>query len=400
MAVSEREISLAHARRFILRRQGLLGEKIYRGKQGVIDYTRRAGCVQFDPVDVCGRSPELSYFSRVAGYQSAMLSEALYADRALIDYFDKNLCILPAGDWPCFARTRAYHMQPERRSYLAVQRLAPAVRAFLREHGPAFSEDLPDLGRADWYWSETSAARAVLEMLYFRGELCVHHKENARRCFDFAQNCLPGALLSAPDPYPDDAAHRAFLLWRRIGAAGMLWNRRSDAHLCIPDFSAANRARAYAELLEQGLITPVRVSGLKDTFYLQSDDLPLLDEAQSAPCAPRTELIPPLDGLLWDRKQISALFGFDYRWEIYTPVEKRAYGHYVLPVLQGERFAARLEAVRDKKEGALVVRHVWVEDGVKPDKRALRAACRNLAAFNGMRRVIMPDRYEKAVKNA
>ena len=52
-------LTKAQARRFILLRQGLIGDYRYGGTDGVIAFTRSAGCVQYDPVDVCGRSPEL-----------------------------------------------------------------------------------------------------------------------------------------------------------------------------------------------------------------------------------------------------------------------------------------------------------------------------------------------------
>ena len=93
-----KRVSLSQARRFILRRQGLLGKYRYHGTEGVVAFTRDAGCVQYDPVDVCGRSPELTYLSRVGDYRPAMLEEALYKTRDLVDCYDKNLCILPAED--------------------------------------------------------------------------------------------------------------------------------------------------------------------------------------------------------------------------------------------------------------------------------------------------------------
>lgn len=384
----ERLITRAQARRFILRRQGLSGAYRYHGADGVIDFTRAAGCVQYDPVDVCGRSPEITYLSRISDYCTAHMHAALYEKRALVDYFDKNLCILPLEDYPCFARTRAYHQSPERRSYEIVEALAPQVRAFLRAHGPAFSEDLPDLGQADWYWSRTSGARATLESLYFRGELCVHHKDGTRRCFDFAENCLPPEILNAPDPHPDDDDYRAYLLYRRIGAVGLLWNRRSDAHLCIPDFTAKNREKAYRQLEEQGRILPVRIEGLKDAFYLQSADEALLEESLCTEYAPRTELIAPLDSFLWDRRQIEALFDFSYTWEIYTPLEKRRYGYYVLPVLQGESLVGRIECVRDKKAQELQVRSFWPERAY--DRAVLRAALERLMRLNGMKKLRFP----------
>ena len=385
-------ISLPQARRFILRRQGLTGDYRYAGMEGVIAFTRAAGCVQYDPVDVCGRSPELVYLSRVGDYRSAMLEEALYQRRALVDHYDKNLCILPAEDWPCFARFRAGVAASDHRSRGAIEAAMPEVRAFLRAHGPAFSEDLPDLGKTEWYWSFTAPlARATLETMYLRGEVCVHHRDGARRAYDFTENCLPGEIREAPDPHPAAEEHRAWLLLRRVGACGLVWNRRSDAHLGIPDFNAANRARAYDDLTRAGKLLPVAIEGMRDTFYLRSEDEPLLDACAAEGFAPRTELIAPLDSFLWDRKQVEALFGFAYRWEIYTPVEKRQYGAYVLPVLQGDGLCGRAECLRDRARDTMTVRF-WPEKGVKVDRRALNRALKRLAGFNGLSRV---ERAEK-----
>ena len=383
-----RTLTKAQARRFILLRQGLIGDYRYSGTDGVIAFTRSAGCVQYDPVDVCGRSPELVYLSRVRDYAPDMLADALYRRRALVDCYDKNLCILPAEDWPCFGRMRDWFAHTGHRSRQEVDAAAPAVRSFLREHGPAFSDDLPDMGKADWFWSATGIARATLEALYYRGELCVHHRDGARRAFDFAENCLPPEILNRPDPYPDDGAHRAFLLRRRIGAAGMLWNRRSDAHLGIPGFTAEKRVAAYHTLEERGEILPVQVEGVRADFYLLAADAPLLETAISPDALPpRTELIAPLDSFLWDRAQIEALFDFSYRWEIYTPAAKRQYGYYVLPVLQGERLCGRVECLRDRKQSLLRVPRFWPEKGAKIDRRALRRALKRLASLNGVEKL-------------
>lgn len=80
-------------RQFLLLKHGLLGEYKFVDKQGVLDFVRQVGCVQFDPVDVCGRSADITLNSRVKGYTKEMLDELLYTDRRLIDYFDKNLSI-------------------------------------------------------------------------------------------------------------------------------------------------------------------------------------------------------------------------------------------------------------------------------------------------------------------
>ena len=72
-----------------------------------MDYVGRVGCIQFDPINVVGRNPDLVLQSRVAGYRPEMLEELLYIDRALLDGWDKVSSIYAAADWPYFARRRA-----------------------------------------------------------------------------------------------------------------------------------------------------------------------------------------------------------------------------------------------------------------------------------------------------
>ena len=70
-------ITRQQAREFILVKQGLLGAYRFRGKEGAYAYVRQAGCIQYDPVDVCGKNAELTLQSRVRGFRKEMLSELL-----------------------------------------------------------------------------------------------------------------------------------------------------------------------------------------------------------------------------------------------------------------------------------------------------------------------------------
>ena len=84
-------ITKQQAREFILAKQGLLGVHRFFGKDGAYSYVRQAGCIQYDPVDVCGKNAELTLQSRVKGVSKSMLAELLYQDRKLVDYADKEL---------------------------------------------------------------------------------------------------------------------------------------------------------------------------------------------------------------------------------------------------------------------------------------------------------------------
>jgi hypothetical protein len=92
-------------------------------------------------------------------------------------------------------------------------------------------------------------------------------------------------------------------------------------------------------------------------------------------------ILAPLDNLLWDRKLIAALFGFDYKWEVYTPAADRRYGYYVLPLLYEDRFIGRFEPVANRKSGELVVENWWWEQGVTPNQEMTAALKRCLSAF-------------------
>ena len=67
------------ARRFMLLKHGLLGDYRYSGKQGVLEYICQAGCIQFDPIDVCGRSPELVLHARMTMEQAYEAAWHIYS---------------------------------------------------------------------------------------------------------------------------------------------------------------------------------------------------------------------------------------------------------------------------------------------------------------------------------
>ncbi len=381
----EMRFSKKQACRFLLKKHGLLGEHQFLGKQGVLDFVRQAGCIQFDPVDVCGKNAELVLQSRIKSFAKQTLYELLYEDRALIDYFDKNLAIFSIQDWPYFERYREQHRRWER-SHAEIMAVRDTVKQIIADHGPVCSADIDLPDKVSWYWSDTKLSRAALEHLYFSGELAIHHKSGAIKYYDLIENCLPQEILLSPDPYPDEHAHRKWRVLRRIGAIGLLWNRASDAWLNIEGLNSAERVAVFSELLSEEKIVQVVVDGIRDALYMLSGDINLAQQClQDEAWKKRCEFIAPLDNLMWDRKLIQALFGFDYKWEIYTPADKRVYGHYVLPILYGEIFIGRIEAAVDRKAGMLIIKNIWYEPQVKPSNvitRAIDSAASRFAEFN------------------
>ena len=388
-------ITRDQAKRFILSKQGLLGAYRFTGKDGAYRYVRQAGCIQYDPVDVCGRNAELTLQSRVKGFKKETLADLIYRDRLLVDYPDKELSIWPAEDWPYFRSYRDRSLEHKKR-FPELPALEEQAVKYIREHGPVSSDTLPINGDIFWHssmhWSgnwhgRSPAARSVLEQMYTDGILLIHHKAGTRKFYDLAEKYLSPELLSAPCPCPDDDSFIRWRILRRIGAVGLLWDRRSDAWLGI-GMTSGQRSDAFGALSAQGKIIPVTVEGIRQPLHMLSQDAPLMDSVLdgTADRRARLEFLAPLDPMLWDRKLIEALWDYQYSWEIYTPAEKRRYGHYVLPMLWGESFIGRIEAAADRKEKRLDVKNIWFEPGARRGKRldaAVIKSLRRLAAFNG-----------------
>ena len=378
------------ARQFILLKHGLLGEHKFTGKQGVLDFVRQAGCVQFDPVDVCGRSADITLNSRVKDYTKEMLDELLYKDRLLIDYFDKNLSIFSVEDLPVFLFRKTsggYAEAYDNRGGDAVKRIIPLIRQLIEERGNISASEVGTDETIEWHWGiMTSLPRAALESMYFQGELIIHHKTGTNKSYALMKDHIPANILNASLPFDTEEERLAWHIKRRIGAVGLLWNRASDAWLGL-NIKSADRAAAFKKLLDDGLIFEVTVDGLNDPLYICDDDRAILETILSEKeFPPRCELIAPLDSLIWDRKLIKALFGFEYKWEIYTPAVKRKYGAYVLPILHGDRFVGRVEAVCERKAKTLIVKNIWYEDDVKQTKKlqnTVNTCVKRFMKFNG-----------------
>lgn len=383
------------ARQFMLLKHGLLEEHKFIGRQGVLDFIRQAGCIQFDPVDVCGRSADIVLHSRVKGYSKEMLDKLLYSDRCLVDHFDKNLSIFAIEDLPAFFYQKfagGYAEAYDGRGGDAVKQVIPLIRQLIKEQGHISAAEVGIDETIEWYWNVmTSLPRAALESMYFSGELIIHHKTGTNKSYAFMKDHIPADVLNAAPPFNTEEERLAWHVKRRIGAVGMLWNKASDAWLGL-NIKAAERTAAFGKLLDDSMIFEVTVDGVKELLYVKDDDRAILETVlQGKGFLPRIEFLAPLDSLMWDRKLIKSLFGFEYKWEIYTPAVKRKYGAYVLPILYGEQFVGRIEAICDRKTKTLIVKNIWYENDIKQTKKLqtnVDRCIKRFAKFSGCNKII------------
>ncbi|WNS44938.1 DNA glycosylase AlkZ-like family protein [Paenibacillus sp. MMS20-IR301] len=393
-------LSKRQARSFLLRHQRLVPGGLSEGKNGIYEFVRHVGCIQYDPLNITGHNHELVLQARLPGFLPEMAAELLYKDRLLFDGWDKNMSIYCTEDWPYFQRRReAAALRYQNNE--AMSAMAAHVREELMSRGPLSSLDLESKEKIDWAWAPARLSRAAMESMYFWGELSIHHRVHTRRYYDFTANLLPEELLRTSDPNVTEEQHHDWYVLRRIGSIGLQWNKSGDGWLGISGMKSKERTAAVQRLLQRDLLREVQVEGLKLPLYVRTADTPVLeallqedagsgDEAKlvsspdynSPPEPPAfAAVLAPLDNLLWDRELIRQLFGFHYRWEVYKPVQEREYGYYVLPLLYDGRFIARLEPVMNRKSGVLTIVRWWWEPEASLTAAMLSALTRALTSL-------------------
>jgi uncharacterized protein len=380
------EISKDQARRFLLAYQDLLPPHQLNGKNGILDFIQKVGCIQFDPIDIVGQNSDLVLQSRIANYHQLMLRTLLYQDRRLLDGWDKNMSIYLVEDWPYFQRLREKE-KLNTRSMEEIRSVLEVIRSAIEERGPISSIELEIESVVDWSWAPIRLARAALESMYFWGELIIHHRINTRRVYDFSKRHIPQDLLLASDPNRTEEQYRDWYVLRRITSVGLIWNRAGDAWLGMSGIKSQERLESLKRLLEQERVCKVIVEGINYPFFARNQHIRHLQETTEEELTnPQAAVIAPLDNLMWDRRLIKELFNFEYRWEVYKPASQRSYGYYVLPVLYGDKFVARFEPARDRKISCLIVKNWWWEPDVVPSedmKRALQSCFQRFLVYLG-----------------
>jgi uncharacterized protein YcaQ len=330
----------------------------------------RVQVVQIDSVNVLTRSQYLPFFSRLGPYDTTLLDRARdRAPRRLVEYWAHEASLIPPSTWPLLdfrmqrARSDAWGgMQRVARDH---PELVDAVLAEVTARGPmtsrqveaALEHDLPR-DRDDWGWN-WSLVKNALEHLFWSGEIgSAGRTTQFERRYAALRTVFPASVLGvdpAARPQHELAFRELVMIAARAHGVGTEQDLRDYFRL------KPEQARpALESLVADGSLVPAAIEGLNRPAYLHP-------QARRPRSVHAQALLSPFDSLIWQRERTAALFGFDYRLEIYVPAPRRVHGYYVLPFLFGDALVARCDLKADRAAGVLRVQSVHWEPGAPPE---------------------------------
>jgi uncharacterized protein YcaQ len=359
------DLSRRDARRIAVRAQLLHAER----PTDVLETIRHLGFLQVDLTHVVAEHADLALWTRLgSGYEPGDLEE-LVGDGAVVEL---KAMLRPSEDVALFAADMALwpgepplkEWQEDVRDWVAANDgCRQDVLAHLRAEGPTAARDLPDTCEVPWRstgWTNNKNVMKLLECLESRGDVAVASREGRERQWDLASRVHPGDA-----PVPVEEAHLE-LASRRLRAHGIARPRQLEA---------------WEEKYDvRGTGVGARVEGVRGLWRVDPARLDDLESFEG-----RTAILSPLDRLVFERKRMEELFGFDYQLEMYKPAAKRQWGYWAMPILDGDELVGKVDATADRDGGVLIVDAVH-EDGdwSKARRSRVDAELESLAAWLGL----------------
>lgn len=367
-------ISSLTARRFARQALGLDGPFA-----DVASAIAHHGYIQIDPINVCGRMHDLILRNRVVDYREGDLMRHLHGageplaaeSRTAFEHYLPDAGILtafPLDAWPHLLSEMQHRTKGD--SWWSGKltadelKLSKRILAEIKERGPLSPAHIDDKRSTRMgAWGTASLAKSTLQKLCFHGRVLIARREGSRRLYDLPERVLPAVTLALSVPAAKETAR--WLLLTKLRQRRLVILKRDELHLVADD------------------VQPIHISDADTpTLYCLPEDLPLLEIAAETKFASTATplLLAPLDPLIYDRRVTSALWNFNYIWEVYTPAHKRTRGYYALPVLAGHDIVGHVDPKADTKEKKLRVISRSVRRG-----HSVTPAVKSLAKFLGLK---------------
>jgi len=280
--------------------------------------------VQADPIRAPARAQDLTLRHRVEGHRAGDLERRYTTLDVEEDFFVNYGFVTRVVQALMHPRVDAASWPAGRRKRTAA--VLDFVRARTEVHPREVDHHFAH-GTVTNYWGGSSNATThLLDLMHYSGLLRVVRRESGVRVYS----------ARAPLPSPVNKAERDARLDRLIDVAvgtyaplpgASLSNLVARLRVGVPQW----RRELKPALMRARLrLAHVRVDGI-DWYW------PSAEHVATGELDGDVRLLAPFDPLVWDRRRFELLWGWAYRFEAYTPANKRTRGYYALPLLWRDR---------------------------------------------------------------
>ena len=349
-----RRASGAELRRFLLDRLGLAGP--LRPAAEAASLAADLAMIQIDSIRVTGlRNHELAWLARSEA--SVLEFYAMLYERG--EFRETHYPVFAVRrDWVPVLSHGMDDLRPAlRRTRRRMLPLMQQVEEQIREKGPMAPSHF-DSRRVRGGFNTIKSTTRALEYLFSDRRVQISGRTaHFHRLFDVSERALPELIgWEAPAAVEYERfLMRSALQVLKIATAEQ-WADRVALHYGQWRGESIRRWRVLVEREAANVAQPVKISDLPEqpVYWHLPEDNEAWNAAKhpSDPAHP-ARIVPPLDNLLFSRKRFSALFGFDYKFEAYTPQSQRRY-YFAMPVIHGERVVALIDAKRAGSEWRIV----------------------------------------------
>lgn len=363
-------------RRIALAAQGLLHAQPFgRGLAGARNAINHLGYVQIDTISVVERAHHHVLYSRVPGFEPAMLSQ-LMRSGDIFEYWSHAAAFLPMADFR-FSLPYKHAIKSGKTHWFRHpdNRLMRELLARIKADGPIRSRDIESgAGKRSGWW-DWKPAKKALEQLYMQGDLMVSDRDGFQKSYDLTERVLPAGVNTQMPTLEEFAAH---LVEQQLRCHGLVSRKGLTYLRRNADLRGAVK-NLVDEGLAQGQLQQVIASN-GEVFIVSAD----VFEQRLPQVKDRLLILSPFDNCVIQRDRLKALFGYDYQIECYVPAAKRQYGYFCLPLLYRDEFIGRMDCKAHRKTRELEIkslhleRHPFAEEAVTA---ALAVAVREFHPF-------------------
>jgi uncharacterized protein YcaQ len=371
------EISVALARRLLLDRQGLRETAPFgTGSEGAFAAIRRLGYIQIDTIFVVERAHHHILWSRVPGYLPSDLARLQSEEKRIFEHWTHALSYIPTEDFRFFVRgMRAQSRVPSGWFANVKPNETSAMLHRIAKEGPLSMRDIAEERQEKVHeWASRKPSKRVLEHLFYAGRLAVSRREGMLKHYELLERHFGWERAPRAASLREEAAYR---IDRTLGAQSVI---TLDSTTYLERDLREEIGREIARRTRAGSLVAVTVPDAFPEAFITPENLAHRPEDFSVD-PDRITILSPFDPLIIQRKRTRLLFGLDYVLECYVPEAKRKHGYFVLPILAGENFVARLDLKAHRDSGRLETKAWHWERGVTAKKVLRRKIEERLAEF-------------------